>query len=158
VEAPATLDVVPSSGKKLMAHPPKPYDIIKGMERVIDMMEKTLQLCEQASAQRKTRHTARPSRLVCGLPATCTNNMRQSRSRSNLCNINHLATSRSNQTPVATPSTYHASTTKGERHMLRGYRPRKIDQERDVARATQAPTSLDGGEFQKARIRISPNN
>jgi hypothetical protein len=35
---------------------------------------------------------------------------------------------------------------------------KKIDQERDVARATLAPTSPDGGEFQKARILISPND
>jgi hypothetical protein len=33
-----------------------------------------------------------------------------------------------------------------------------IDQECDVARVTQAPTSPDGGEFQKAQIRIFPNN
>jgi hypothetical protein len=47
----------------------------------------------------------------------------------------------------------------GAWHMLHGCRlRRKIDQECDVARATQAPTSPDGGEFQKARICISPNN
>jgi hypothetical protein len=34
---------------------------------------------------------------------------------------------------------------------------KKIDEELDVARATQAPMSPDGSEFQKARIRISPN-
>jgi hypothetical protein len=51
------------------------------------------------------------------------------------------------------PCIYH----KGSRHMLRGYRLRKkIDQERDVTWATQAPTSLYGGEFEKAQIRISP--
>jgi hypothetical protein len=43
--------------------------------------------------------------------------------------------------------------------MLRSCRlQKKIDQERDVACPTQAPMSLDGGEFQKAQIRISPNN
>jgi hypothetical protein len=41
--------------------------------------------------------------------------------------------------------------------MLRGCRlQKKTDQERDVTRATQAPTSLDRGEFQKSWIRISP--
>jgi hypothetical protein len=29
-------------------HPPKPYDIVQGMEHVISMMEDTLQICERA--------------------------------------------------------------------------------------------------------------
>jgi hypothetical protein len=29
----------PGSNLKSKTHPPKPYDIVKGMERVIDMME-----------------------------------------------------------------------------------------------------------------------
>jgi hypothetical protein len=53
VEAPATLDATPSSGKKSKTHPPKPYDVIQGMEHVIDMMEETLQICERA--QRSTQ-------------------------------------------------------------------------------------------------------
>jgi hypothetical protein len=32
----------------LRAHPPKPYDLIQGMECVIDMMEETLQIRERA--------------------------------------------------------------------------------------------------------------
>jgi hypothetical protein len=48
VEALVTLDATPSSGKKLRAHPPKPYDLIQGMECVIDMMEETLQIRERA--------------------------------------------------------------------------------------------------------------
>jgi hypothetical protein len=48
MKAPAMLDAAPSSSKKLKTHPPKPYDIIQGMERVIDMMEETLQICERA--------------------------------------------------------------------------------------------------------------
>jgi hypothetical protein len=28
VEAPATLDAAPSSGKKSKTHPPKPYDLV----------------------------------------------------------------------------------------------------------------------------------
>jgi hypothetical protein len=57
--------------------------------------------------------------------------------------------------PLDIPRIYH----KGAQHTLRGCRlKRKIDQERDVACVTQAPTSPDDGEFQKARIRISPNN
>jgi hypothetical protein len=46
VKVTATSDVAPSSGKKSKTHPPKPYDLIQGMERVIDMMERTLQICE----------------------------------------------------------------------------------------------------------------
>jgi hypothetical protein len=45
VEAPTTSDATPSSGKKSKTHPPKPYDLVQGMERVIDMMEETLQIC-----------------------------------------------------------------------------------------------------------------
>jgi hypothetical protein len=44
VKALATPDAAPSSSKKSKTHPPKPYDIIQGMERVIDMMEETLQI------------------------------------------------------------------------------------------------------------------
>jgi hypothetical protein len=46
VKVPATSDVAPSSGKKSKTHLPKPYDLVQGMERVIDMMEETLQICE----------------------------------------------------------------------------------------------------------------
>jgi hypothetical protein len=42
VKAPTTSDVAPSSDKKSKTHPPKPYDIVQGMERVIDMIEETL--------------------------------------------------------------------------------------------------------------------
>jgi hypothetical protein len=38
----------PSSGKESNSHLPKPYDLVQGMESVIDMMEETLQICEQA--------------------------------------------------------------------------------------------------------------
>jgi hypothetical protein len=52
VKAPATPVVASSSSKKSKTHPPKPYDIVQGMERVIDMMEETLQIYERA--QRST--------------------------------------------------------------------------------------------------------
>jgi hypothetical protein len=42
----ATSGVAPSSGQKSKTHPPKPYDLVQGMERVIDMMEETLQICK----------------------------------------------------------------------------------------------------------------
>jgi hypothetical protein len=48
VKAPAMPVAAPSSSKKSKTHPPKPYDIVEGMERVIDMMEETLQIYERA--------------------------------------------------------------------------------------------------------------
>jgi hypothetical protein len=48
MEAPKTFDAALSFGKKSKTHPPKPYDIVQGMERVIDMMEETIQICERA--------------------------------------------------------------------------------------------------------------
>jgi hypothetical protein len=53
VKAPTTCGAAPSSGKKSKTHPPKPYDIVQGMGRVIDTMEETLQICERA--QRSTQ-------------------------------------------------------------------------------------------------------
>jgi hypothetical protein len=47
IDAPATLDAAPSSSKKSKTHQPKPYDIIQGMEHVIDMIEETLHICER---------------------------------------------------------------------------------------------------------------
>jgi hypothetical protein len=38
----------PSSGQESNSNPPKPYDLVQGMEHVIDMMEETLQICERA--------------------------------------------------------------------------------------------------------------
>jgi hypothetical protein len=58
----ATSDAAPSSSKKSKTQPPKPYDIVQGMERVIDMMEETLQICERAqrSTQDASHHKTFP--------------------------------------------------------------------------------------------------
>jgi hypothetical protein len=48
VKVPATSGIAPSSGRKLKTHLPKPYDLVQGMERVIDMTGDTLQICERA--------------------------------------------------------------------------------------------------------------
>jgi hypothetical protein len=48
VKALATSNAAPSPSKKSKTHPPKPYNIVQGMERVIDMIEETLQICERA--------------------------------------------------------------------------------------------------------------
>jgi hypothetical protein len=68
VEAPATLYAVPNSGKKSKNHPPKPYDIVQGMERVIYMMEETLQICE--TAQRSTQDASHRKTFPFGLQAS----------------------------------------------------------------------------------------
>jgi hypothetical protein len=46
VKVPATSGVTHSSGRKSKTHPPKPYELVQGMERAIDMMEETLQIYE----------------------------------------------------------------------------------------------------------------
>jgi hypothetical protein len=65
VKALTTSDAAPSPGNKSKTHPPKPYDIVQGMERVIDMMEETLQICERA--QRSTQDASHRKTLPFGL-------------------------------------------------------------------------------------------
>jgi hypothetical protein len=55
----------PSTNLKSKTHPPKPYGIVQGMERVIDMMEETLQICERA--QRSTQDASRRGTFPFGL-------------------------------------------------------------------------------------------
>jgi hypothetical protein len=52
--SPTTPVAAPASDPMLKTHPPKPYDIVQGMERVIDMMEETLQICERAQRSTQT--------------------------------------------------------------------------------------------------------
>jgi hypothetical protein len=159
VKASTTLDATPSSGKKSKTHPPQPYDVVQGLERVIDMMEETLQICERAqrSTQGASHRKAFPFGLwpfsdVCARQVAKSIQIQSGRQESS---GDLKVEPRAHRDPLDVPCIYH----KGAWHTLRGCRLRKkIDQERDVARITQAPTSPDGGEFQKARIRISPNN
>jgi hypothetical protein len=65
VKAPATSDTAPNISKKSKTHLPKPYDIVQGMERVIDMMEETLQICKRA--QRSTQDTSHRKTFPFGL-------------------------------------------------------------------------------------------
>jgi hypothetical protein len=67
-----TSDAVPSSIKKSKNHLPKPYDIVQGMERIIDMMEETLQICERAQRSTQDALNRKTFLSVCGHPATCT--------------------------------------------------------------------------------------
>jgi hypothetical protein len=129
------------------------------MERVIDMMEETLQICEKA--QRSTQDASRRKTFPFGLRPPSDVYTRQAAKSIQIQSGRQQPSgdlkveSRARRDPLDVPCIYH----KGARHTLRGCRLRKkIDQERDVSRATQAPTSPDGGEFQKARIRISPND
>jgi hypothetical protein len=58
VKVPATSDIPPAPTKS-KTHPPKPNDLVQGMERVIDMMEETLQISERA--QRSTQDASHRS-------------------------------------------------------------------------------------------------
>jgi hypothetical protein len=142
-----------SSGQESNSHPPKPYDLVQGMECVIDMMEETLQICERA--QRSTHDLLfglRPSSDVYQHQATKSIQIQSGRQEPT---SNLKLEPRAHCDHLDVPCVYH----KGARHTLRGCQLRKeIDQERNVARSTQTLTSPDGGEFQKARICISLNS
>jgi hypothetical protein len=62
---PVTHIVVPIFDLASETHLPKPYDIVQGMERIIDMMEETLQICERS--QRSTQTTSRRKTFPFGL-------------------------------------------------------------------------------------------
>jgi hypothetical protein len=53
VKAPTTLVAALVSDLASKTHSPKPYDVVQGIERIIDMMDETLQICERA--QRSTQ-------------------------------------------------------------------------------------------------------
>jgi hypothetical protein len=158
VKVPVTSGVAPSSGQKSKTHPPKPYDLVQGMERVIDMMEETLQICERA--QRSTQVMSHCKIFPFGLRPPSNVYKHEAAKSIQIQSGRREPTSdlkvesRARHAPLDVPCIYH----KGARHTLRGCRlRRKIDEERDV-RTTQAPTSPDDGEFQKFRIRTSPNS
>jgi hypothetical protein len=69
MKAPATPDAAHSSSKKSKTHPLKPYDIFQGMERVIDMIEEILQICERA--QRSTDDASHRNTFPFGLRPSC---------------------------------------------------------------------------------------
>jgi hypothetical protein len=62
---------------------------------------------------------------------------------------------RTRRNPLDVPCTNH----KGARHSLRGcWLQKKLDRDRDTSHGAQTPTSPDVGKFQKAQIRVSPND
>jgi hypothetical protein len=65
MNAPVMPVAAPSSSQKSKTHPPKPYDIIQRMERVIDMMEETLQIYKRA--QRSTHDSSHRKSFSFGL-------------------------------------------------------------------------------------------
>jgi hypothetical protein len=134
VEAPATLDAAPSSGKKLKTHPPKPYDLVQGMESIIDMMQETLQICERA--QRSTQDASHRKTFPFGLQSASDVHARQVAKSIQIQSGRQKPSGDLKVEPhtrrdsLDVPCIYH----KGARHTLRGCRLRKkIDQERDVA-------------------------
>jgi hypothetical protein len=158
VKAPATPDAAPSSSKKSKNHPPNPYNIVLGMEHVIDMMEETLHICKRA--QRSTQDASARKTFPFGLRPPSDAYARQVAKSIQIQSGRQQPSgdlkveARACCDPLDVPCIYH----KGARHTLRGCRLRKkIDQEHDASRAPLASTSLDDGEFLKARICISPN-
>jgi hypothetical protein len=128
------------------------------MECVIDMMEETLQICERA--QRSTQDALHRKTFPFGLRPPSNLYTRQAaksiqiQSGRQQPSVDLKVETGARRDPLDVPCIYH----KGAWHTLYGCQlQKKIDQERVASRATRAPTSLDDDEFQKARIRISPN-
>jgi hypothetical protein len=125
----------------------------------MDMMEETLQICERS--QHSTQDASHRKTFPFGLRAPSSVYTRQAAKSIRIQSGRHQPSGdlkvepHAHCDPLDVPCIYH----KGARHTLHGCQLRKkIDQERDVACATQTPTSPNGGEIQKARIRISPND
>jgi hypothetical protein len=156
VKAPATPDAAPSSSKKSKTHPPKLHDIVQGMERVIGMMEETLQICERA--QRSMQDASHRKTFPFGLRPS---------SDAYACQVVKSIQIQSGRQQPSSDLKVETRTRRDPldvtcicaRHTLCGCRLwKKIDQERDASRVVRTPTSPNDGEFQKARIRISPND
>jgi hypothetical protein len=75
MKPPATPVAAPSSSSKSKTYPPKPYDIVQGMELVIDMKEETLQICERA--QRSMQDASRRETFSFGLRPSSNAHARQ---------------------------------------------------------------------------------
>jgi hypothetical protein len=147
-EGSGTPYAAPSSSKKSKTHPPKPYDIVQGMERIIDMMEETLQICERAqrstqdASHRKTFHfDLWPPSDVYARQAAKSIQIQSGRQQPS---GDLKVETRARRDPLDVPCIYH----KGAWHTLRGCRLRKqIDQKRDASHTIWAPMSPDDGEF-----------
>jgi hypothetical protein len=122
MKVPATPLAAPSSNQKSKTHTPNPYDIFQRMERVIDMMEETLQIYERA--QRSTQDASRRKTLSFGLRPSSDARARQaaksiqSQSRRWESSGDLNIEPRAHREPLDVPCTYH----KGARHTLHGCR------------------------------------
>jgi hypothetical protein len=119
VKVPVTSGVVPSSFRKPKTHPPKPYDLVQGMERVIDMMEETLQICERAqgstqnASHRKTfPFCMRPPSDVCQHQVAKSIQIQSGRQQPT---SDLKVEPRAHRDPLDVPCIYH----KGVRHTIR---------------------------------------
>jgi hypothetical protein len=129
------------------------------MERVIDMMEETLQICERA--QRSTQDASHRKTFPFGLRPPSDVYQHQATKSIQIQSGRQQPTRdlevepHARRDPPDVQCIYH----NGVLHTLHGCRLwTKIDRERVVVRAMQAPMSPDGGEFQKAWTPIFPNN
>jgi hypothetical protein len=122
-------------------------------------MEETLQICERAQRTRQDASNRKTFTFALRLPSDVyTRQAAKSikiQSRRQQPSGDLKVETRARRNPLDVPCIYH----KGARHTLRGcWLWKKIEQERDPSRAAWAATSPDDGEFQKARIHISPND
>jgi hypothetical protein len=125
---PATPVAAPSSNLKSKTHPPKPYDIVQGTERIIDIMEESLQICERA--QRSMQTASHRKTLPFGLRPSSDAYIRQVTKSSQIqygwreSSGDLKIEPRARRDPLDVPCTYH----KGVRYTLRGCRlQKKID-------------------------------
>jgi hypothetical protein len=118
------------------------------MERVIDMMEKTLQICERAqcSTQDASHHKTfpfglRPPSDVYTRQVVKSIQIQSGRQKPS---GDLKVEAHAHRDPLDVPCIYH----KGARHTLRGCQLwKKIDQKRDASRTARAPASPDDVEF-----------
>jgi hypothetical protein len=132
--------------------------LLQGMERVISMMEDTLQICERA--QCSTRAMSPPGAFPFGLRPPSDVYAHQAVKSPQIQSMQQRPSGnlkpefRACRNPLDVPCTYH----KGAQHTLRGCRlGKKIDRER-LPHTTQTSAPLDGGEFQKVRVHVSSND
>jgi hypothetical protein len=137
----------PVSDLALETHPPKPYDIVQGMECIIGIMEDTLQICERA--QRSMQMASRQGTFPFGLRPPSDAYARQAIKSSQIQSGQRRPSSdlkpelRTNRDPLDISCTYD----KGAQHTLHGYILRKKISQEWLPRTTLTPTSPNGGDF-----------
>jgi hypothetical protein len=140
MKVPAAPIAAPSSNQKAEAHLPKPYDIIQEMERVINMMEETLRICERA--QRSTQEVSRRKTFPFGLrPSSDAHALQVAKTIQIKC-VWQESSGDLKIEPRARRDSLDV------RHTLRGcWLRKKIDREHDASHGVWTPMSPDVGEF-----------